>query len=180
MLSTIVKFVAENKSLLTTVIAIAGFVLSLFQFIHSLWSKRTNISVSLETLRTLNVENEQSIKLGLILQNNSSSAIIITRISLLLGHCRTSYPCVLTHRWVAERYHPKYNETDIPITERIFSADFPISLQPSQGIFEIVLFDIPANVKLSNDFIALKIITNKRNKIRVLQVPKESKDLLSI
>lgn len=180
MLSTIIKFVAENKSLLTTVIAIAGFVLSLFQFVHSLWSKRTNISVSLETLRTLNTENEQSIKLGLILQNNSSSAIIITRISLLLGHCRTSYPCVLTHRWVAERYYPKYNETDIPITERIFSADFPISLQPSQGIFEIVLFDIPANVKLSNDFIALKIITNKRNKIRVLQVPKESKDLLSI
>ena len=178
MLSTIVKFVAENKSLLTTVIAIAGFVLFLFQFIHSLWSKRTNISVSLETLCTLNVENEQSIKLGLILQNNSSSAIIITRISLLLGHCRTSYPCVLTHRWVAERYHPKYNETDIPITER--SADFPISLQPSQGIFEIVLFDIPANVKLSNDFITLKIITNKRNKICVLQVPKESKDLLSI
>ena len=72
MLSTIVKFVTENKSLLTTVIAIAGFVLSLFQFIHSLWNKRTNISVSLETLCTLNVENEQSIKLGLILQNNSS------------------------------------------------------------------------------------------------------------
>lgn len=58
MLSTIVKFVTENKSLLTTVIAIAGFVLSLFQFIHSLWNKRTNISVSLETLCTLNVENE--------------------------------------------------------------------------------------------------------------------------
>lgn len=36
--NTIIKFVVENKSLLTTVIAIAGFVLSLFQFIHSLWS----------------------------------------------------------------------------------------------------------------------------------------------
>jgi hypothetical protein len=32
--NTIIKFVVENKSLLTTVIAIAGFVLSLFQFIH--------------------------------------------------------------------------------------------------------------------------------------------------
>ncbi len=94
MLSTIVKFITENKSLLTTVIAIAGFVLSLFQFIHSLWSKRTNISVSLETLCTLNAENEQSIKLGLIFQNNSSSPIIITRVSLLLNH-RASYSCVL-------------------------------------------------------------------------------------
>ncbi len=93
MLSTIVKFITENKSLLTTVIAIAGFVLSLFQFIHSLWSKRTNISVSLETLCTLNAENEQSIKLGLIFQNNSSSPIIITRVSLLLNH-RASYSCV--------------------------------------------------------------------------------------
>lgn len=82
--------------------------------------------------------------------------------------------------WVAERYYPKHNETDIPITERIFSADFPISLQSSQGIFEIVLFDIPANIKLSKDFITLKIITNKKNKIYTLQVPKESKDLLSI
>ena len=168
--NTIIKFVVENKSLLTTVIAIAGFVLSLFQFIHSLWSKRTNISVSLETLCTLNVENKKSIKLGLIFQNNSSSPIIITKVSLLLNH-RASYSCVLTHRWV---------ETDIPITERIFSADFPISLQSSQGIFEIVLFDIPANIKLSKDFITLKIITNKKNKIYTLQVPKESKDLLSI
>ena len=179
MLSTIVKFITENKSLLTTVIAIAGFLLSLTQFIHLLWSKRTNISVSLETLRTSNIENKQSVKLGLTFQNNSSSSIIITRISLLLNH-RASYSCVLTHRWVAERYYPKYNETDIPITERIFSADFPISLQPSQGIFEIVLFDIPANIKLSKDFITLKIITNKKNKMHTLQVPKESKDLLSI
>ena len=177
--NTIIKFVVENKSLLTTVIAIAGFVLSLFQFIHSLWSKRTNISVSLETLCTLNVENKKSIKLGLIFQNNSSSPIIITKVSLLLNH-RASYSCVLTHRWVAERYYPKHNETDIPITERIFSADFPISLQSSQGIFEIVLFDIPANIKLSKDFITLKIITNKKNKTYILQVPKENKDLLSI
>lgn len=96
--NTIIKFVVENKSLLTTVIAIAGFVLSLFQFIHSLWSKRTNISVSLETLCTLNVENKKSIKLGLIFQNNSSSPIIITKVSLLLNH-RASYSCVLTHRY---------------------------------------------------------------------------------
>lgn len=78
------------------------------------------------------------------------------------------------------KFASKHNETDIPITERIFSADFPISLQSSQGIFEIVLFDIPANIKLSKDFITLKIITNKKNKIYTLQVPKESKDLLSI
>lgn len=179
MLSTIVKFVVENKSLLTTVIAIAGFVLSLFQFIHSLWSKRTNISVSLETLCTLNAENEQSIKLGLIFQNNSSSPIIITRVSLLLNH-RASYSCVLTHRWVAERYYPKCNETDIPITERIFSADFPISLQPSQGTFEVVLFDVPSDIELDDDFVTLKIITNKKNKVRILKIPKVNKDLLSI
>ena len=179
MLSTIVKFVSENKSLLTTVIAIAGFVLSLFQFIHSLWSKRTNVSASLETLCTLNAENEQSIKLGLIFQNNSSSPIIITRVSLLLNH-RASYSCVLTHRWVAERYYPKCNETDIPITERIFSADFPISLQPSQGTFEVVLFDVPADIELDDDFVTLKIITNKKNKVRILKIPKVNKDLLSI
>ena len=179
MLSTIVKFVVENKSLLTTVIAIAGFILSLFQFIHSLWSKRTNISVSLETLCTLNVENKKSIKLGLIFQNNSSSPIIITRVSLLLNH-RASYSCVLTHRWVAERYYPKCNETDIPITERIFSADFPISLQPSQGTFEVVLFDVPSDIELDDDFVTLKIITNKKNKVRILKIPKVNKDLLSI
>ena len=179
MLSTIVKFVVENKSLLTTVIAIAGFVLSLFQFIHSLWSKRTNISVSLETLCTLNAENEQSIKLGLIFQNNSSSPIIITRVSLLLNH-RASYSCVLTHRWVAERYYPKCTETDIPNTERIFSADFPISLQPSQGTFVVVLFDVPSDIELDDDFVTLKIITNKKNKVRILKIPKVNKDLLSI
>lgn len=180
MLNTVIKFVVENRSLLTTITAIAGFALSLSQFVYSLWNKRTNISVSLETLRTSNVENEQSVKLGLIFQNNSSSPIIITRVSLLLNHRRVLYPCVLTHRWVAERYHPKHNETDIPITERIFSADFPISLQPSQGTFEIILFDIPIDVKLSKDFITLKIITNKKNKTYILQVPKENKDLLSI
>lgn len=33
--NTIIKFVVENKSLLTTVIAIAGFVLSLFIFSYN-------------------------------------------------------------------------------------------------------------------------------------------------
>lgn len=180
MLSTIVKFIAENKSLLTTIIAIAGFLLSLSQVIYSLWSKRTNISVSLETLFNSTIENKKSVKLGLIFQNNSSSPIIITRVSLLLNHCRALYPCALTHRWIGERYYPKYDETDIPITERIFSSDFPISLQPSQGTFEVVLFDVPTDIELDDDFVTLKIITNKKNKVRILKIPKVNKDLLSI
>lgn len=46
MLNTVIKFVVENRSLLTTITAIAGFALSLSQFVYSLWNKRTNISVS--------------------------------------------------------------------------------------------------------------------------------------
>lgn len=97
-----------------------------------------------------------------------------------MNHCRALYSCALTHRWIGERYYPKYDETDIPITERIFSADFPISLQPYQGTFEFVLFDVPADIELDDDFVTLKIITNKKNKVRILKIPKVNKDLLSI
>lgn len=64
----------------------------------------------------------------------------------------------------AERYYPLFPKTAIPRTERIFSADFPISLYPKGAINALIEFKIDGMKKIENQAIQLKVVTNKKPK----------------
>lgn len=66
--------------------------------------------------------------------------------------------------WSGEHYYPQFPETDIPRTERIFSAQFPISIQPNGAVSELIRFESDENISIMNDFLILEISTNKKTR----------------
>lgn len=173
-------FLTANHDTITLIIALAGFFMSLGQILYGLYSKRTNISLEIENVE-LSSRGERKRKiLTLSICNNSSAPIIITRI-FLIDRLGKEHPCLLIHRFVNERYYPKFEHTDIPLTERFLSADFPICLAASQAALELVIFELQPSVNYRYDdtHVKLKVVTNKRTVSFLLAIPHAERPTLA-
>ena len=146
--------VTEIVSLCLSAMAL---VLSIFQIAKTAWEKREKYK--------LIVDNIQIIILKITIVNNSTAPLNITRISYVAKN-KNVYLCFLSKKWCGEHYYPKFPETDIPRTERIFSADFPICIPSLGAKRSIVKFEIDSAEAFPSDLnnIRLQIATN--NKIK--------------
>lgn len=180
-MTTTFDFLSTNKDTFTLLIAIAGFLLSAGQLIYALWSKRINLSIELQNIETSFHSNKDRNTFLLTICNNSSSSISITKM-ILIDNLKKEYSCLLTHRWISERYYPTFPETDIPRTERVFSVDFPIVLDAHQSIMGSIVFDLPKDTvfKNRNHCVTIRFITNKKTVTYKLPVSFENRPLLSI
>lgn len=113
--------------IITLVIATLGFILSVCQWIYVLYSKRTNFSLSIERFEWYRHPEYNRAIFTLMIWNNSSSPLTITRM------CINEVKCLISRQWIGERYYPNNPETDIPCTERKLSPDFPICISPHGG-----------------------------------------------
>ena len=111
--------------------------------------------------------------------NKSDAPLNITQIYFIDG--KTEYLCYLKKQWSGEHYYPVFPETDIPRTERIFSANFPLALQPNDAKSELIRFSITSNISIKKeDIIKLKIVTSKRTIVREIECRDDRQDLIHI
>lgn len=165
-------FFVSNREIIIDILAILAFIISTFQLICSFLCKKTNINVAIQETENFNLIEKQKLIFKMLLENNSSEPIAITRIFLIVDS--NEYSCELNHKWIGEHYYPKYPETDTPCTERKFSADFPIQMEAKSAISSSVLFELPFNIDKSQIvFYKLKVVTNKKSKIFKLPVYNE-------
>ena len=69
--------------------------------------------------------------------------------------------CNLNKTWSGEHYYPKFPETDISRTERIFSAQFPISVQPNGAASVLIRFESINDFVISDHLLKVEVSTSK-------------------
>lgn len=153
---------------ITLIISIAGFLLSSAQWIYTLYCKRTNYKIAIEKLEWFEYENYNKCILSLSIQNLSNSPLIITRMRI------NDVQCYLSHQFVGEHYYPNFPESDIPRTERILSADFPINIVANSGMMHKIVFDFTDKSFTIGNLIKLEVQTTKRSKTNALYCPDKS------
>ncbi len=153
---------------IASIIGICGFVLASAQWIYTLYCKRTHYKVSIEKMEFGILADHHRCIITFSLQNLSSSPLIITKMTV------NETPCCLSHQWVGDHYYPKFPESDIPRTERLLSADFPINMLPHSGAIHKVVFDFPNEALVSGNMIEVKIQTTNKSKNHLLYCPEAS------
>lgn len=83
----------------------------------------------------------------------------------------------MSHQYVGERYFPTFPESDIPRTERVLSADFPINIVANSGIMCKIVFDFHDKTFVCGKMIDLKVQTTNKAKTYTLYCPDKSNDL---
>jgi hypothetical protein len=156
---------------ITLIISIAGFVLSSAQWVYTLYCKRTNYKIFVEKFEWYKHEDRNTCILSLSIQNLSNSPLIITRMSI------NGTQCHLSHQFVGEHYYPHFPECDIPCTERILSADFPINIVPNSGMMHKVVFDFTDKSFTIGKLVELEVQTTNKSKINTLYCPDSSMGL---
>lgn len=145
---------------ISNIISILALFLTLYQLINNYFKKRERFEIIANNVQV----SDDKVWLSATILNNAESALNITRIYFINNS--KEYLCSLKRTMCAERYYPLFPETDIPRTERIFSADFPISLYPKGAINTLIEFKIDGMKKIEkNQTIQLKVVTNKKTKI---------------
>ncbi len=150
---------------ITLIISIAGFVLSSAQWIYTLYCKRTNYKIFIEKFEWYKHQDCNRCILSLSIQNLSNSPLIITRM------CINGIQCYLSHQFVGERYYPNFPESDIPCTERMLSADFPINIVANSGIMHKVVFDFADKSFTIGKLIEMEVQTTNKSKVHTLYCP---------
>lgn len=165
------KGVKYIMSYITLGISIAGFILSSAQWIYTLYCKRTNYRISIEKFEWYEHQNYNSCILTLSIQNLSNSPLIITR--MYVGDVQ----CHLTHAWVGDHYYPRFTETDIPCTERILSADFPLNIVANSGTMYKVIFDFQDKSFVIEKLLKIKVQSTNKLKTFTLYCPNKCNGL---
>lgn len=151
--------------ILTFIIALAGFVLSLSQWIYVLCSKRTNFNVILENVEK--ADSRHIYTFTFMIKNLSSAPLVITRTSI------NNVNCLLLPCWIGERYYPKYQETDIPVTERIFSSGMPLNIPSHSSAIHTIAFKTTSDTDfILNNPATVLFSTDKAEKVFTLSLPK--------
>ena len=127
----------ETEILFT--ISVSAFLMSLWQFIHEYLRSRVKLSVSVTAFEEHPYTNSTIYRFYFI--NSSSRSIVISSVAFL-PYDGKSILCYHSHQWCGERYYPKFPETDITITERKLSLDFPIIINPDSSVSGLVKFKI--------------------------------------
>lgn len=152
---------------ITLTISILGLILSSSQWIYTLYCKRTNFKMSIEKFEWYDKGDFNRCILTLSIQNLSNSPLIITRMRI------HNIQCHLSHRWIGERYFPEFPETDIPRTERILSADFPINIVAKSGTMHKVVFDFNDKSLILERIIEIVVQTTNKSKTFILFCPEK-------
>lgn len=155
-----IEFFLTNKDVILYCISGAAFVMSTFQTIVYVVRKLAKIK--------FDVLNKEVAFSGVVLTfrftNLSDLPISIHSIDIVTSD-KITYSCQLLKEWISERYYPKFPETDIPRTERVYSTEFPTNLDSYQSSMYFVMFEIPEKTisKLTNENVKIIIHTNRRN-----------------
>lgn len=170
-----IDFLISHKDLITLSIAILSLLLSITQIVHTALSKLTRFSVDVQNYEFSDISNRDEYTFLFCIINHSTSPFAITRISIIAP--QEEYPCYVNHKWIGERYYPKFPETDVPRTERFFSEDLPVQLTGNQCFIGFISFPVEKGVTIfdKNKQVKLKFTTNKGQKTLVSKCPKDSK-----
>lgn len=173
------SFFLKNSNIILDFVSIFAFVLSTGQLIYNFWKNKCRLKISIYNYEY--AENRNYFFLSTCICNMSSSPISITQI-FLLGNNNNTYPCTLHHVWMGEYHFHKSVNTDIPCTERILSADFPINLVPHEASLCHIAFRVDDATSLFHQhfYMRLKIQTNKKSKYFRVYCPAESSSFLSL
>ncbi|WP_320920282.1 hypothetical protein [Eisenbergiella porci] len=153
------------------------FFTSLFAFgysIFDIFSKRTNVKLEIAEYYLYQGKDYDEYTFCINIDNNSSSPISITKL-LIMEKNGLFTRCYLVPAYKGETYFPRYPETDLPLTNRILSASFPINLAASESTLQRIVFKLDKNADIygPNNTVTFQVITNKRNKTFILHCPYE-------
>lgn len=152
-------------AVITLIIAILGFILSLAQWIYTFYSKRTHFSMSIEKFQWHHHSSYDRAIITFMIWNMSDSPLIITKMSI------NDVNCLISHQWIGDRYYPNPPENDIPKTERNLSPDFPITLTSKSGGLYSIIFDFEKDTITWDRFISVKVQTAHKVKNFTLYHP---------
>lgn len=160
-MNTIVGFLKDNWS---DVVALAALIISIGQIVVGVIQKRTRLSLTIENVQQEHFPNETAIIVLCTIVNRSSAPINITRMLLTTKEGKRIM-CNLRKVMIGEHHYPKYPETDIPVSVRAFSEEFPLALGARGAISAQVVFFVPAKGEdfLGGEMMELNMITDKRN-----------------
>ena len=171
------EFVKENDATIAITLSIASLVLTLSQLINNKFKAREKFEIQLNNVQQYNVGEITSLLLFITIINKSSSPLTITGLNYYDGNKK--YFCLLRKQCIGEHYYPQFPETDIPRTERIFSANFPICLQPNGARFEVIKFELPQREEIikKGNIVTVEVITDKHKKDKKLICLDDKTDL---
>lgn len=165
------KFLTDNQTFILYLISISAFALSMYQFLEIKVKGRFKLNFQLINLEHHNGTNRYVC--CFCFNNMSSKPVSINRV-ILIDDNNVEHTCYLSRKWIGEKYFPKFEETDIPITERILSTEFPIKLDSYQSSFNFVIFD-NEEIYLSNKTnFKIKIVTNRKSIKRNVNIPENN------
>ena len=153
------KWIENNKDFL---IALIALILTISQYVSSRIRNKEKYEIMSDKVELVTVGNKTVLLIKMSIINCSSSTLHITK--MVLANSNNNIICNLNKTWSGEHYYPQFPETDIPRTERIFSAQFPISIQPNGAVSELIRFESDENISIMNDFLILEISTNKKTR----------------
>ena len=159
MFAHIWKWIVNNKDFL---IALFALIFTISQYVFSRIKNKEKYKIIADKVETCRVGNKNVLLINMSIINCSSSTLNITR--MFFVNSKKNILCNLNKTWSGEHYYPKFPETDIPITERIFSAQFPISVQPNGAVSELIRFESDEDVFVEDNCLVLQISTNKKTR----------------
>lgn len=156
MISDIWAWIVENKDFL---IALIALILTVLQLIVSFIKNREKYKIFADKIELITIENKKVLLINMSIVNYSSSTLNITKMHFINKNDRVL--CNLNKTWSGEHYYPKFPETDIPRTERIFSAQFPISVQPNGAASVLIRFESINDFVISDNLLKVEVSTSK-------------------
>ncbi len=153
------KWIVNNKDFL---IALIALIFTILQYVSSRIRNKEKYEIKADKVEIITVENKTVLLIKMSIINCSSSTLHITK--MIFANSNNNILCNLNKTWSGEHYYPKFPETDIPRTERIFSAQFPISIQPNGAVSELIRFESDEKISIMSDCLMLEISTNKKTR----------------
>lgn len=168
------KFIINNKENILAFISIIAFLISTSQLIISILNKRLKLTATIQKFTCAEFDNFNSYTFLITFENSSSRSVSITNMFLIDSE-GASFGCSLLHKWIGERYYPRFPETDIPVTERVLTADFPIHIDSNGVKMEFIHFKVNKESKIfnSNHKAKFHLLTNKKRIYITLSCPIE-------
>jgi hypothetical protein len=166
------NFLISNKDNILALISIIAFLISTSQLIITILKKRLRLTATIQKFTYFEFDDYDTYTFLITYENSSSSSISITNM-FLIDSKDNSFGCSLLHRWIGERYYPKFYETDIPITERILTPDFPIHIESNGVKMEFINFKVDKESEIFNPDHKVKFhcFTNKKKIYITLSCP---------
>ena len=156
MISDIWGWIVENKDFL---IALIALILTVLQLIVSFIKNREKYKIFADKIELITIENKKVLLINMSIVNYSSSTLNITKMHFINKNDRVL--CNLNKTWSGEHYYPKFPETDIPRTERIFSVQFPISVQPNGAASVLIRFESINDFVIYDNLLKVEVSTSK-------------------